>query len=110
MSHYHENNILINETFIVDHSVKEEWLEWFSENIVTRLSALTEVADVIFSRVGHQFNPDGVSFALQFRVKKSDADIMNSNNDLQNLRRKMFEDFDGFLASFISELYIIYGD
>jgi len=105
-----KNNILINETFIVDHSVKDKWLEWFSENIITRLSKLNEVTDVVFSRIGHQFNPDGLSFALQFRVINSNADIMNRNNDLQNLRKQMFADFDGFLASFITELYILYED
>lgn len=110
MNLYHDNNILINETFIVDHSVKEKWLQWFSEKIIAILIKLPVVSQVVFSRVVQKNNPDGCSFALQFRVKRSDADIMKSNTDLRVLRKQMFEDFHGLIASFITELDILYDD
>ena len=72
------------------------------------MTGLPEISELVFSRVGLQYNPDGISFALQFRVKKSDADIMSRNDDLKSFREQMFGDFEGLIASFITELYIIY--
>lgn len=104
---YNSSYILVNETFIVDHKVTDLWLTWFTENFITTLSVSDRVNNIVFSRIKQEFNPDGISYALQFKVEKNDLDLVFSDEKISELRTIMSSLFSGNIASFRTEMEIL---
>lgn len=102
-----EKYILVNETFIVDHSIVNKWKEWFSQNLLKALIEIKQINNLLFSRIITDFNPDGESFALQFIVPESTCDKVLSNTSVQEARIKMFEIFRDKIASFQTKMEIL---
>lgn len=104
---YNSFYILVNETFIVDHKVTDFWFTWFTENFITTLSASERVNNIVFSRIKHEFNPDGISYALQFKVERNDLDLVYRDEKITELRTIMSNLFSGNIASFRTEMEIL---
>jgi hypothetical protein len=104
---YNSNSILVNETFIVDHKVNDLWLQWFNEKFISTLSTSERVNNIVFSRINHEFNPDGISYALQFKLEKNDLDLVFGDERISEVRTTMFNLFSGNIASFRTEMEIL---
>ena len=104
---YNSKYLLVNETFIVDQKINELWLEWFSENFVMILSASDKINDIVFSRILHHHNPDGITYALQYRTESKYIGSICDDKNINEIRAKMFHKFQGLIASFMTEMEIL---
>lgn len=99
--------ILVNETFIVDHSFTNKWAEWVSQNLLLELSKTGKIHNILLNRILTNHNPDGESYAIQFIVPESTIEIILSNPSVQQSRNKMFEIFKDKIASFQTQMEIL---
>ncbi len=104
---YNSSHLLVNETFIVDHDVDDRWLQWFTDNYLTELCRSENVKNIVFSRIVHDYNPDGNSYALQFQVESKYIGHFYDNPQLKVLRNEMYSEFRGYIASFETEMEIL---
>jgi uncharacterized protein YqcC (DUF446 family) len=102
-----KNLLLINETFIVDHSVTEQWSQWVLQNLIKAVQETSLASNVMFSKIVHSHNPDGISYALQFIVEKENLEMINKNENLTRMRMQMFDLFRNKIASFKTEMEVI---
>jgi hypothetical protein len=101
-----EKYILVNETFIVDHSISNNWAEWVSQNLLIALSD-EKINNLLLSRILTDFNHDGESYALQYIVPESTFKAIPINSEIQQIRKKMFDIFKDKMASFQTQMEIL---
>lgn len=99
--------ILVNETFIVDHSITNIWKEWVSQNLLFEISKYETVKNLMLNRILTIFNPDGESYAIQFIVPENTYDKILIDPLIQQARTKMLEIFRDKIASFQTQMEII---
>jgi hypothetical protein len=102
-----KNLLLINETFIVDHSVTEQWSQWVLHNLINAVHETSLASNVMLSKIVHAHNPDGISYALQFIVERGNLEMIDKNKNLIRVRIQMFELFRNKIASFRTEMEVI---
>ncbi|HEB62726.1 MAG TPA: DUF4286 family protein [Bacteroidetes bacterium] len=104
--HYFNKVLLINETFIVDHSVFDDWLSLFKDKYIRSLKNSSLVRDIVLSKIKGEHNPDGANYALQFKINESEFDKFQSNKDLNEVRKNLDDKFRNQYASFVTILEI----
>ncbi|HHH54272.1 MAG TPA: DUF4286 family protein [Bacteroidetes bacterium] len=100
-------NILINETFIVDHSVKDLWVSEFKAIYIKELKKSGLVSDIIFSKVVSDYNPDGISYALQYKTDQKNIEVIQADKILSSNRNHLDNKYKNQFASFVTFLEII---
>jgi len=103
---YFNKVLLINETFIVDHSVFDEWITFFKNNYMKNLQELSSVNDVLLSKVRGDYNPDGENYALQFKINEMEYHKFKTDKKLLEIRKVIDEKFRNRFASFVTVLEI----
>jgi hypothetical protein len=100
--------ILYNITTIVDHTAKEQWLDFVTNDIIPFIKATKLFEDIKLVRIiDREYNPDGVSFAIQLYAE-SFADCRTYELDfLPILSAKEQEYFAGKIASFSTFMEIL---
>ncbi len=106
MSNNKSKILLINETFIIDHKVHNEWLEWFRESYLSAIKMSNLTADIILSKIG-DYNPDGVTYAMQFKIRNKDMFEFQNEEKLIKLRNILNSKFSNKFASFVTVLEIV---
>jgi len=99
--------LLINETFIVDHSVNDKWLQWMKSKFIPLLEDFDFVSDIILSKIHAGYNPDGENYALQFQIDKEKVDSLLEDENYTELRKKLDSDYKDKYASFRTTMSII---
>jgi hypothetical protein len=97
---YYKGLLLINETFIIDHSIFEEWISFFRNSYVRFLKESPYVRDVVLSKVQGGYNPDGENYALQFKINEKDFPEFKNNEKFKEIRKIINEKFKNQYASF----------
>jgi len=98
--------LLVNETFLVDDSIHDEWFEWFTTQYMEDIKKSTYTSDFVLSKINDN-NPDGRTYAFQFKIKKSDFDKYNKEENLMAQRAILNEKFNDKFVSFVTALEII---
>ena len=98
--------LLINETFIVDHSIFDEWISLFKTRYVEFLKESSPVRDVVLSKVQGEYNPDGENYALQFKINERDFTEFKNNDKFNEIRKLIDEKFKNRYASFVTVLEV----
>ena len=100
------NDLMLNETFIVDHSIHDEWLQDFKSIYIKELLKSGLIRDLIFSKIITEYNPDGISYAMQYRTNRQNLEQIQSNKTLTTTRKKIDTKFKNQQASFVTLLEI----
>ena len=106
MSNKNSQTLLVNETFIVDKSIHDEWLDWFINTYIKAIKKSGFIEDFILSKMEDD-NPDGSTYAFQFKIKKQDFPDFQNEKVLVNLRSNHNKKFINKHASFVTVLKII---
>lgn len=107
MKHIYFNGVfLINETFIIDHSIFDDWINEFRERYIKSLKKSPLTRDVVFSRVKGKYNPDGENYALQFKINEKELDEFQADKELLEIRKSIDDKYKNQFASFITILEI----
>lgn len=104
---YKSGWLLVNETFIVDHEIDELWSDWFTGHFLKTLSGSDKVKNIVFSRIKHDHNPDGISYALQYQAESQNIASVYNDEIINKIRTEMFSKFQGLIASFVTEMEIL---
>jgi len=99
--------LLINETFIIDHSILDKWLEWMNTKMIPFLKNMDYISDIVFSMIHTEYNPDGVNFALQFQIDKNMVNDLQKNQHYIDLRNELMSNFKDMYASFTTTMTVI---
>lgn len=99
--------LLINETFIIDQSIHNDWFHRFTKDYIAVLKKSDLVQSVILSKIQGEYNPDGANYALQFKVKESVFSDFKNHIDLSKLRSEIDNEFKNKFGSFVTVLEII---
>lgn len=102
-----DDYLLINETFIADHNICSQWFIWVIENLIPVIKATDLTENIILSRIIADYNPDGISYALQFLIKESDFETFDKDRGIYNVRKSMNEIFKNKIASFQTRMLIL---
>ena len=103
---YFKGVFLINETFIIDHSIFDDWINEFRKRYIKALKESPFVRDVVFSRVKGDHNPDGENYALQFKINEKEFDEFQADKELLEIRKSIDDKFKNQYASFVTILEI----
>ncbi len=98
--------LLINETFIVDHNSHNEWLDWFKSHYIAAIKESQHSKDLILSKIEDD-NPDGKTYALQFKIDSIYFDVFQKEENLIDLRTQLNNKFNNKFASFVTVLEIV---
>jgi len=98
--------LLVNETFIVDHDSHNEWLEWFKTRYIAAIKDSRHTKDLVLSKIQDD-NPDGKTYALQFKINSIHFDTFQKEDNLINLRTQLNKNFNNKFASFVTVLEIV---
>ncbi len=107
MKNIQQKQLLINETFIIDHSIHTEWIEYFKENFIAYLKKKPNIKDLVLSKIQGEYNPDGENYALQYRTGEKGKKAIENDEYLQSIRYKLSEKYKNQYASFVTILEII---
>lgn len=107
MSNNPRKILLINETFIIDHSVNDQWFDWFTNEFIPIVKDSGIVKDVILSKIQGDYNQDGENYAFQFKIKVDDYISYQNNSQLNSLQSKMRVDFRHKFGSFVTVLEVV---
>jgi len=61
--------VLLNTTFYVHVSVKDDFIRWMREKYVPAAMASGVFADPVFSLVEHKVEPDALTYAVQLKAR-----------------------------------------
>ena len=98
--------LLINETFIVNHDSHNEWLDWFKTRYFAAIKDSQHTEDLILSKIEDN-NPDGKTYALQFKINDIHFDAFQNEEKLIDLRTVLNKKFNDKFASFVTVLEIV---
>ena len=99
--------LLRNETFIVDHGIRDKWLEWMKTKMIPFLADFDIVSDIILSKIHAGYNPDGENYALQFQIDKEKINSLWEDENYNKLRKQLASDYKDKYASFRTTMSII---
>lgn len=107
MSYNTDKTLLINETFIIDHGIHEQWFELVHKELIPAMKTSGLISSVILSKIKADFNPDGENYALQFRVETPIYQNFKDDKVINNIRCKMNDHFKNKFGSFTTELEVM---
>jgi hypothetical protein len=61
--------LIHNITFLVEHSIQDEWSSWIKDAMIPHFQASPEIGGFKLSKIVSSQNPDGQSFALQLEFE-----------------------------------------
>ncbi len=93
--------IIYNITTIVDHSKKEEWLQWVDQDLIPQINESGLFFDVKLMRIiDREYNPDGSTYALQLFAESFHNCRTYELEYLPKISEDESSKFSGKLASF----------
>ncbi len=107
MSYNTDKILLVNETFIIDHGIHEQWYELVYKELIPAMKKSGLINSVILSKIKGDFNPDGENYALQFRVETQIYQEFKDHRVINHVRYKMNENFKNKFGSFTTELEVM---
>ena len=105
---YNKNStmLLVNETFVVDDSIHNEWLDWFTTQYIEGIKKSGYISDFVLSKLNDD-NPDGQTYAFQFKIKKDNIEMYNAEEKLIAQRNILNSKYNNKFASFVTILEIV---
>lgn len=107
MSYNRDKTLLINETFIIDHGINEQWYQLVFKELIPEMKKSGLVQNVILSKIHGNFNPDGENYALQFKVNAHFYQEFKDHKIIKDIRYKMDTRFKNKFGSFKTELLVM---
>jgi len=102
-----EKILLVNETIIIDHSVHNDWLDFFTNKLIPTIKESGLAKDVVFSKIKGDFNPDGITYALQVKIKQEELESYKTHTGISENRTQLNSNFKNKFGAFETVLEVI---
>jgi hypothetical protein len=102
-----ENKIIYNVTTIIDHSCHNEWLEWMKSTHIPDILSTGFFTDCNMMRILEDHNPDGVSYAIQYKANSYGDYAQYQEEHAARLQNEVKKKFEGKYASFRTLMKVV---
>ena len=99
--------IVYNVTIIIDHSCHDEWLEWMKEIHIPEVMATGIFSDHKMLKIIEDYNPDGVTYGIQYFCPNMEALHHYESEFAPQLRQKTEERYSGKYGAFRTLLEVV---